>query len=136
MEKLFHWLKCQAYLARQRWRTRKLKTAIHVVGRQGESRALRYLLKQGLRFEKANFRVKGGEIDLIFREGDCLVFVEVRTRRGIDGCLRAHQFDQKKRERTVSAALAYRKTTRQTTRPYRLDLVVVLDRQCHWYRYV
>lgn len=136
MEKLFHWLNCQAYFIQQRWRTRKLKSAIHIRGRQGESRALRYLLKNGLRFEKANFRVRGGEIDLIFREGDCLVFVEVRTRSGIDGYLSAHQFSQKKRKRILSTSLQYRKKTRQMTRPYRFDLVVVLDKQCHWHRYV
>ena len=47
-------------------------------GRLGEEAAKKYLRKQGLKFLAANFGVAGkGEIDLIFREEDCLVFVEI-----------------------------------------------------------
>ena len=50
-------------------------------GRLGESAAKKHLQKLGLKFLLANFGVTGkGEIDLIFREEDCLVFVEVKTR--------------------------------------------------------
>jgi putative endonuclease len=38
------------------------------------------LRRQGLKFLAANFRSEHGEIDLIFRDGDCLAFVEVKTR--------------------------------------------------------
>ena len=44
-------------------------------GRLGERAAKKFLQKQGLKFLAANFRSERGEIDLIFRDGDCLVFV-------------------------------------------------------------
>ena len=49
-------------------------------GRRAERLACRYLERQGLSIIKRNFHCKCGEIDLIMREGNSLVFVEVRYR--------------------------------------------------------
>ena len=49
-------------------------------GRVGEAAAKRHLKRAGLKFLTANFRTKSSEIDLVFRDGDCLVFVEVKVR--------------------------------------------------------
>lgn len=46
-----------------------------------EQQAKQYLVKLGMRFVTANYRCRWGEVDLIMREGDYLVFVEVRARR-------------------------------------------------------
>ena len=46
-----------------------------------EMQARRWLERQGLRFIAANVRERGGEIDLIMRDGSVTVFVEVRYRR-------------------------------------------------------
>ena len=51
------------------------------LGRQGEDAAAKYLRKQGMRILRRNERNSCGEIDLIARDGDTLVFVEVKTRR-------------------------------------------------------
>ena len=58
---------------------RKLK------GNQAELLARRHLEQQGLEFAQANFLCKTGEIDLIMRERELMVFVEVRYRE--DVCL-------------------------------------------------
>lgn len=50
-------------------------------GRAAEDRALKELSAAGLRLVARNFRCRLGEIDLVMREGDTLVFVEVRQRR-------------------------------------------------------
>ena len=51
-------------------------------GRQGEDDALAYLLLQGLVLLERNYLCKGGELDLIMRDGAAIVFVEVRQRSG------------------------------------------------------
>jgi len=51
------------------------------VGRRAEAAALRFLGDRGLREVARNFRCRMGEIDLVMRDDDCLVFVEVRYRR-------------------------------------------------------
>ena len=50
-------------------------------GRDGETRAAEFLRTQGFQILAQNYRWRGGEIDLVARDGDCLVFVEVKTRR-------------------------------------------------------
>lgn len=51
------------------------------LGRDAEARALTFLLKQGLTLIEKNFRCRAGEIDLIMRDADMLVFIEVRSRK-------------------------------------------------------
>lgn len=51
------------------------------LGRRGEALAAAYLKKQGYAIVEQNVRSRLGEIDLVARDKDCLVFVEVRTRR-------------------------------------------------------
>jgi putative endonuclease len=53
-----------------------------VLGASGEGLARRYLEQRGYRFVAANWRRRYGELDLIMRDGDALVFVEVKTRSG------------------------------------------------------
>ena len=50
-------------------------------GRLGEKAAKRHLKMIGLKFLTANIKTQRGEIDLIFRDDDCLVFVEVKPVR-------------------------------------------------------
>jgi len=52
------------------------------VGDRGEALALGYLVKKGYTPVERNYRTRCGEIDLILNDGDILVFVEVKLRRG------------------------------------------------------
>lgn len=56
------------------------RTSRQIEGDAAEERALQFLQEQGLELVERNFRCKGGEIDLIMRERNTLVFVEVRKR--------------------------------------------------------
>ncbi len=76
-------------------------------GREAERLAGHYLEGQGLRIVERNFRVRGGEIDLICREGRCLVFVEVRLRGRSDFGGAAASITAQKRQRLVLAARHY-----------------------------
>ena len=50
-------------------------------GKLGEDIAVEYLKKQGLKIIERNFRIRGGEIDIVALDGSILAFVEVKTRR-------------------------------------------------------
>jgi putative endonuclease len=53
------------------------------VGAYGERVAVDYMVAQGMRVIERNWRCAAGEIDAVLRDGDTLVFCEVKTRRGI-----------------------------------------------------
>ena len=52
------------------------------LGKTGEALAVNFLKKNGYSILTQNYRRKFGEIDIIAREGDYLVFIEVKTRTG------------------------------------------------------
>ena len=96
-------------------------------GRLGENAAKKYLKKQGLKFLAANFGIAGkGEIDLIFREKDCLLFVEVKTRSSEEWARPAAAVDRDKRQRLVKMGLAYRRRLPNPYIKYRYDIIEVL----------
>src|SRR3989344_4949921 len=53
-------------------------------GNRGEELASEYLQKKGYKIEERNFRTRFGELDIICRDGEILVFVEVKTKIGHD----------------------------------------------------
>ena len=58
-----------------------MTTERRAVGRYGERVAERHLVDQGMRVLARNWRCRNGEVDLILRDGDDIVFCEVKTRR-------------------------------------------------------
>ena len=55
------------------------------LGRQGEDLAAAYLVQQGYHIVTRNWRIRSGELDIVAREGEWLIFVEVRARRSRGG---------------------------------------------------
>ena len=76
-------------------------------GREAETLAARVLESRGLRVIARNFSVRGGEIDLICRDGKTLVFVEVRLRSRSDFGGAGASITATKRRRIVLAARHY-----------------------------
>src|SRR5689334_4977165 len=95
-------------------------------GELGERAAKRHLQKLGLKFLTANFRSDRGEIDLVCREKDCLVFVEVKTRSSEDWVRPAAAVDKERRQRLTRAALDYLRLCRNHKVKVRFDIVEVL----------
>src|SRR5689334_22052147 len=60
------------------------KGANQRVGAQGEEVAVDYLTGLRYRIVERNFRCKGGEVDIVARDGKTLVFVEVKARRNLN----------------------------------------------------
>lgn len=51
------------------------------IGYAGETAVCKFLRKNGYEILKRNYTVRGGEIDIIAKKNDCVVFVEVKTRK-------------------------------------------------------
>jgi len=76
-------------------------------GRTAEALAAAYLERQGLCILERNFRIRGGEIDLVCRQGGTLVFVEVRLRSRNDFGGAGESITATKRRRIILAARHY-----------------------------
>ena len=95
-------------------------------GKLGELAAKRFLQKQGLKFLAANFRSGHGEIDLIFRDADGLVFTEVKTRSSENWTRPAAAVDERKRRLLSQTALDYLQLLKNPPVKFRFDIVEVL----------
>jgi putative endonuclease len=95
-------------------------------GETGELAAKRHLQKLGLKFLAANYRSERGEIDLIFRDEDCLVFVEVKTRAAGGWTRPAAAVNARKRRLLSQTALDYLKLLKNPPVKFRFDIVEVL----------
>ncbi len=118
--RLWEWIKAW-------WRGRRPEAAHLAIGRQGETAARNYLRKAGLKFLTANFRSRRGEIDLVFRDGDCLVFVEVKTRHASNWTRPAAAVDRRKRRLLTLTALDYLKLLKNPQVLIRFDVVEVVN---------
>lgn len=95
-------------------------------GALGEQAAKKFLQRAGLKFLTANFRSERGETDLIFRDEDCLVFVEVKTRSSEDWTRPAAAVNAERRRRLSHCALDYLRRLKNPEVKIRFDIVEVL----------
>lgn len=92
----------------------------------GERAAKKFLKQHGLKFLTANFRSDRGEIDLIFRDGDGLAFIEVKTRSAEEWKRPAAAVDAERRRRLSLCALDYLRLIKNPPVKIRFDIVEVL----------
>jgi putative endonuclease len=108
------------------WLNKKEIPLSQLHGDLGERAAKKHLKQLGLKFLTANFESDRGEIDLIFRDDDCLVFVEVKTRSSEDWIRPAASVNQKKRRHLSQTALDYLALLKNPEIKIRFDIIEVL----------
>lgn len=96
------------------------------LGQGGEALAVRHLKRKGYKILEHNFRTPRGEIDIVARHRDTLVFVEVKTRRSVSFGNPKWALTQAKRRKISQVALEYMLKTRGTTNiKSRFDVVTI-----------
>ncbi len=101
-----------------------MTTARQGLGTAGESLAAAELQRQGYTMREANWRCRLGEIDLVAEQDDSLVFVEVRTRRGVGFGTPEESVTPAKQAHLIAAAQTYVQTNGWTG-AWRIDVVAV-----------
>ncbi len=94
-------------------------------GRAAEIRGSEYLRSLGYRLLRSPYRTRHGEVDIVAEDGGCLVFVEVKARHRD-----AHPEDSvntRKQRRIIRAARQYRRRYRLGDRPYRFDILAIVE---------
>jgi putative endonuclease len=95
------------------------------LGETGENLACRELERRGYAILARRYRLRGGEIDIIARDGETTVFVEVKTRDGIDYGSGGEAVTWRKRQRMARVALDYLARERIVDCPCRFDVVAI-----------
>ena len=105
-------------------------------GIRAEHRARQYLVKRGLTFVGRNYNTKFGEIDLIFKDGQQIVFVEVKSRQDAQQGMAHEYYNQQKQQKLIKTIETYFINQGQNPHMmnFRLDLVAITEQQIDWYR--
>jgi putative endonuclease len=96
-------------------------------GREGESAAVSCLREQGYVILETNFKTKVGEIDIIAREENTIVFVEVRSRSSSKFGNPKESITGGKQKKITKTALIWLKKNKKTGMKARFDVVTVYN---------
>jgi putative endonuclease len=96
-----------------------------VFGNSAEDLAAKFLKAKGYRILTKQFTTRYGEIDLIARLGDEVVFVEVKARRGSAFGYPEESVTQKKLEKITLVAQEYLKKKGWESRDHRIDVIAI-----------
>lgn len=100
-----------------------------ILGTSGEVLAKKFLEKKGYRIVEVNYVNKIGEIDIIAKQGETIVFVEVKTRSSLKFGRPSEVVGLNKQNKIRSVALSYLKTTKNLETPARFDVIEVLGEE-------
>ncbi|GAM11431.1 hypothetical protein OR1_03747 [Geobacter sp. OR-1] len=96
------------------------------VGSQGEDLATAFLEWQGYVILERNYRCKGGEVDIVAKEGKTVVFVEVKTRRTASYGVPQLSVTPFKQRQIMKASLTWLASHRQLEAPARFDVIAII----------
>ena len=95
------------------------------LGSSGERLAQEYLGGAGYEILETNYRCQWGEVDIITRDGDSLVFVEVRTRRSTSFGTPEESITKEKAQRLIATAETYLDEHQSSAAQWRIDFISV-----------
>jgi len=101
-------------------------TAKMALGERGEKFAARYLRRHGYRILIRRFKTRAGEIDIVCRHGEWLVFVEVKTRKSDDYGAPSEAVTKEKQNHMSRTALDYLRLLGHPRIRFRFDIVEVI----------
>ena len=95
-------------------------------GKYGEKIASDYLIKKGYKVIFMNYRTPVGEIDIIAKDGEYTVFIEVKYRRHMEFGYPREAVGYKKQRRIIKSALFYINKSNSEDN-YRFDVIEIID---------
>ena len=105
------------------------RTPRQIMGARGEKAAAKYLSRHGYKILLRNFRSGKAEVDIVARNKDWLVFVEVKTRETEEFGAPSEAVDHEKQRNLSKAALDYLRLLGNPRIHFRFDVVEVVQRK-------
>lgn len=94
------------------------------LGKKGEELAVKFLKRNGYKIIKQNYKTLIGEIDIIAKDRDTLVFIEVKTRESLEFGLPFEAVNRAKKKKIANVAHLYLKKIKELP-PCRFDVVSI-----------
>lgn len=101
------------------------------IGSYYETRAKHYLIEKGYEVIQMNFRCRLGEIDMIAKDGEYTVFIEIKYRSNQKCGLPRESVTYYKRQTILGVAKYYLMKTRLSDTPCRFDVIEILKEDIH-----
>jgi putative endonuclease len=101
----------------------------HQLGKESEKFAVEYLQKQGYTIIQQNYRIRGGEIDIIAQENNTLVFIEVKSRTSTHYGHAIESLTQQQQKRLYKTAITYIHEHKQENKRARFDVIAIQKNQ-------
>ncbi len=98
------------------------------LGEKGEGLAVKFLKKKGYKIIKQNYKTPIGEIDILAKDKETLVFIEVKTRESVEYGLPFEAVNSHKKRKIANVALLYLKRFKEIP-PCRFDIVSIYYKQ-------
>ncbi|MCY3723448.1 YraN family protein [Candidatus Poribacteria bacterium] len=95
------------------------------IAKMGEALAVKHLKARGCKILAQNYRARRGEIDIIVRDGEFTVFVEVKTRRSLKFGVPQAAVTWQKQKQISKVALAYLQSRNLLDAPCRFDVIAI-----------
>ena len=105
----------------------------HITGKLGEDLAVKYLQEKGYKIIQRNFECRQGEIDIIAKDKDEFVIIEVKTRKCLEYGKPAEAVDDKKQKHIYKAAAFYLYIRKLEKAFVRLDVIEVYIKDKKYY---
>lgn len=96
------------------------------IGNIGENMACEFLLKRDYEILQRNFTKPFGEIDIIAKDKDCLVFIEVKARKNTDFGYPRDFVNKKKIEKIINVAQTYMMENKIFNKAFRFDVIEII----------
>jgi len=97
-----------------------------LVGNRGEELAAAFLERNGYAIVERNFRCKGGEVDIVAKDGNTLVFIEVKSRKTLTYGVPQLAVTPFKQRQISKAALTWLARNHKHDSPARFDVIAIL----------
>ncbi|MGC8615579.1 MAG: YraN family protein [Desulfurella sp.] len=112
----------------------KRKLLNFIFGKKCEYIAVKYVKAQGYVVLSRNFRYKGGEIDIIAKNGNVLIFVEVKGRRNLSFGSAKEAVDQNKQKRIIEGSKLFMLKNNLNENDYniRFDVITIENNKIEW----
>ena len=104
-------------------------------GTSGERLAVEFLKANGIRIENMNFYTRAGEIDIVGKDGQTLVFIEVKYRKNLETGFPSEAVDARKIRKIVNAARFYLLRYGYSEETLvRFDVISIVGQEIEWIR--